>query len=231
VRACRRRSCDGRRLHRLHRGRSEQSTDNPVFSVGIPAVGEVVVSLPRDELRRCQHRDDGSATQASGQREIVASPTTVRGRIRGVCTPRASIRDWRQEFHRVWPIFQAVVAGGEAFAGMRPPSTGSSDGAAHARSSRNVRVRCRQLVASARPARLGDHVANAGYIVVPRREGKGSRARCEHSLASRSRRFTAMVNYVVATNAVRCAVAVAASRLSAACRERSGTRRWVPWTS
>jgi ribosomal protein S18 acetylase RimI-like enzyme len=51
---------------------------------------------------------------------------------------------------------------------------------------------------------LGDHVANAGYVVAPEARNQGiARALCEHSLATAAAAgFVAMqFNFVVATNA------------------------------
>ena len=112
------------------------------------------------------------------------------------------------EFHRVWPIYQAVIAGGDVFA-PRPDTTFEEAQRMW------TFPPCRAFVAEAddtvlgsymvRPNQpgLGDHVANAGYIVAAEARGRGiARRMCEHSLATAAAAgFTAMqFNYVVSTN-------------------------------
>jgi ribosomal protein S18 acetylase RimI-like enzyme len=113
------------------------------------------------------------------------------------------------EFTLVWPIFQAVVAGGDAF--VQTPETTFEEArqlwtAAPTRAF--VAERDRVVVGSymLRPNQpgLGDHVANAGYVVSPEARNQGiARALCEHSLAAaKAAGFTAMqFNFVVASNA------------------------------
>jgi len=112
------------------------------------------------------------------------------------------------EFRLVWPIFQAVVAGGDVFAPA--PDTSFEDArrfwsAPPARTF--VAERDHAVVGSymLRPNQpgLGSHVANAGYIVAPSARNRGiARALCGHSLATAAAAgFVAMqFNYVVATN-------------------------------
>lgn len=112
------------------------------------------------------------------------------------------------EFPLVWPIFQAVVAGGDVFA--QHPDT-SYEAAQRMWSEPPTRAfvaeRGGAVVGSymLRPNQpgLGDHVANAGYLVAPsaRRQGV-ARALGEHSLRTAARSgFAAMqFNFVVATN-------------------------------
>jgi ribosomal protein S18 acetylase RimI-like enzyme len=113
------------------------------------------------------------------------------------------------EFHRVWPIYRTVVAGGDVFA----PGPDTTFEEAQRTWSMPP---CRAFVAESagtvlgsymiRPNQpgLGDHVANAGYIVAPGARGRGiARRMCEHSLATAAAAgFAAMqFNYVVASNA------------------------------
>jgi ribosomal protein S18 acetylase RimI-like enzyme len=112
------------------------------------------------------------------------------------------------EFSLVWPIFQAVVAGGDVF--VYGPET-SLDEAKRIWTAPPTRAfvaeRDGAVVGSymLRPNQpgLGDHVANAGYVVAPEARNQGiARALCEHSLAKAAEAgFTAMqFNFVVATN-------------------------------
>jgi ribosomal protein S18 acetylase RimI-like enzyme len=112
------------------------------------------------------------------------------------------------EFLLVWPILRVVVAGGDVFA--YGPET-SFDEAKRIWTAPPTRAfvaeRHGAVVGSymLRPNQpgLGDHVANAGYIVAPEARNQGiARALCEHSLATAAEAgFTAMqFNFVVATN-------------------------------
>ena len=112
------------------------------------------------------------------------------------------------EFPLVWPIFQAVVAGGDVFA--YPPGT-TFDEAQRIWTAPPTRAfvaeRDGAVVGSymLRPNQpgLGDHVANAGYVVAPEARNQGiARALCEHSLTTAAEAgFVAMqFNLVVATN-------------------------------
>lgn len=112
------------------------------------------------------------------------------------------------EFFLVWPIFRSVVAGGDVF--VYPPET-TFDEARRIWTARPTRAfvaeREGAVVGSymLRPNQpgLGDHVANAGYVVAPEARNQGfARALCEHSLAKAAEAgFTAMqFNFVVATN-------------------------------
>lgn len=112
------------------------------------------------------------------------------------------------EFGLVWPVFHAVVAAGDTYA-FDPATT--IDAARRLMTTPPARtfvatrgdtvVGCYLL----RPAQggLGDHVANAGYMVAPeaRRQGIAQRL-CEHSLVvAREAGFLAMqFSFVVATN-------------------------------
>jgi GNAT superfamily N-acetyltransferase len=118
------------------------------------------------------------------------------------------------EFDRVWPIFRDVVRGGDKYSyppditfeqaralWLTPPSRVfvALDG--------DEPVGCYMM----RPNQpgLGDHVANAGYMVASHARGRGVAGRmCEDSLA-RARRegFKAMqFNFVVSTNEVAVAL-------------------------
>ena len=118
------------------------------------------------------------------------------------------------EFDLVWPIFRVVVGFGDTYSyapdttfeqaralWLTPPSrvfVAFDDGKP---------VGCYMM----RPNQpgLGDHVANAGYMVAPHARGRGiAGTMCEDSL-ERARRegFTAMqFNFVVSTNEVAVAL-------------------------
>ncbi|HEX4822959.1 MAG TPA: GNAT family N-acetyltransferase [Candidatus Polarisedimenticolaceae bacterium] len=112
------------------------------------------------------------------------------------------------EFEIVWPIYRAVIAGGDAFAPA--PDTPFEEARrtwAEPPARAFVATEAGAVLGSymLRPNQpgLGDHVANAGYIVAPKARGRGlARTMCEHSLeTARVAGFTAMqFNYVVATN-------------------------------
>lgn len=113
-----------------------------------------------------------------------------------------------QEFGLLWPIFQEVVAKGDTYA-YSPEIT-----EAEARAMWTTPpARCfvleheGQVVGGymLRPNQpgLGDHVANAGYMVGSQWRGRGFASKmCEHSLAiAREAGFYAMqFNFVVSTN-------------------------------
>jgi ribosomal protein S18 acetylase RimI-like enzyme len=112
------------------------------------------------------------------------------------------------EFELVWPIFHAVVSAGDTY---------SYDPAMTLEEARLLWTRppARCFVARAdgvvvgayclRPNQpgLGDHVANAGYMVAPEARGRGiASAMCVHSLAeARAAGFQAMqFNFVATSN-------------------------------
>jgi len=112
------------------------------------------------------------------------------------------------EFELVWPIFHAVVASGDTY--VYDPATTFDQAKAMwttpparlfvALEDRRV-LGCYVLKPN-QPA-LGDHVANAGYMVAPDARGKGvASALCRHSMeVARNAGFAAMqFNYVVASN-------------------------------
>jgi ribosomal protein S18 acetylase RimI-like enzyme len=112
------------------------------------------------------------------------------------------------EFQLAWPIFHAVVAAGDTYA-YDPAMT-----FAQARDLWTTPpARCFvALEAGAvvgtyclkpNQVALGDHVANAGYMVAPEARGRGVASRmCAHSLdAARAAGFQAMqFNFVAASN-------------------------------
>ncbi len=112
------------------------------------------------------------------------------------------------EFDIVWPLFRSVIAGGDTYS--YPPDMHFDDARALwttppsrtfvAEADGRV-VGCYML----RPNQpgLGNHVANAGYMVAAGARGQGiASAMCGHSMdEARRAGFTAMqYNYVVASN-------------------------------
>lgn len=114
------------------------------------------------------------------------------------------------EFAQVWPLFQAVLAGGDTY--MYPPDLGMDQACTMWTTSPSrcflaerdgVVLGCYRLAPN--QIGLGDHVANGSYMVAPQARGQGiASALCEHSLEqARQAGFTAMqFNCVVASNAV-----------------------------
>jgi ribosomal protein S18 acetylase RimI-like enzyme len=118
------------------------------------------------------------------------------------------------EFDLVWPIFRDVVRAGDTYS--YPPDITVEEARAlwltpptrvFVALDDDHPVGCYMM----RPNQpgLGDHVANAGYMVAPHARGRGiAGTMCEDSLA-RARRegFTAMqFNFVVSTNEVAVAL-------------------------
>lgn len=119
------------------------------------------------------------------------------------------IREIRaDEFPRLWPIFHAVIAQGDTYSyppdltieqarewWTTPPSRCFV-------AERNGDILGCYMLRPNQPG-LGDHVANAGYMVSPAARGQGiAGTMCEHSLQqAREAGFTAMqFNFVVSTN-------------------------------
>lgn len=111
-------------------------------------------------------------------------------------------------FDRVWPIFHEVVSGGDTYA-FDPATT--LDEARALWTTPPMRPFIAELDGVAvgtymlRPAQtgLGNHVANAGYMVARAYRGRGiARAMCEHSMTeARGAGFRAMqFSFVVSTN-------------------------------
>ena len=113
-----------------------------------------------------------------------------------------------EEFESVWPLFRTVIACGDTYS--YPPDLDMEQ----ARTWWTTPP-CRCFVAERggevlgcymlKPNQpgLGDHVANAGYMVSPAARGQGiASALCEHSMdEARRAGFTAMqFNFVVSTN-------------------------------
>ena len=112
------------------------------------------------------------------------------------------------EFARVWPMFRAVLAAGDTYSyppdlkleqarewWTTPPSRCFI-------AERNGETLGCYMLRPNQPG-LGDHVANAGYMVSPAARGQGiAGTMCEHSLQqAREAGFTAMqFNFVVSTN-------------------------------
>ena len=122
-----------------------------------------------------------------------------------------------EEFERVWPVFQAVVATGDTYAYDPATTFDAAKAMWTAPLSRlfmaveGERVLGCYVLKPNQPG-LGDHVANAGYMVAPEARGKGvASALCQHSLAvAREAGFVAMqFNYFVASNTVAVALAKA----------------------
>jgi len=113
-----------------------------------------------------------------------------------------------EEFERAWPIFREVIAGGDTYS--YPPDLSMEDARAMLTTpptrcfvaERSGAILGLYMLRPNQPG-LGDHVANAGYMVAPHARGQGvASALCEHSLAQARRAgFTAMqYNYVISSN-------------------------------
>ncbi|MFC4729570.1 GNAT family N-acetyltransferase [Coralloluteibacterium thermophilus] len=116
-----------------------------------------------------------------------------------------------QDFHRVWPLVRSVLAGGDTYA-WRPDTTEAEARALlttppvrlFAAEDADGSVLGCYFLKPNQPG-LGDHVANAGYMVAPDARGRGiASLLCAHSLdTARAAGFRAMqFNFVVATNTV-----------------------------
>ncbi len=126
-------------------------------------------------------------------------------------TETVSIRELHAaEFERIWPIMQAVIASGDTYnypADLDLETARALWTAPPVRcfvAEQDGRVLGFYKLRSNQPG-LGDHVANASYMVAAEARGRGIASRlCEHSLQqARKAGFTAMqFNYVVSTNTV-----------------------------
>ena len=124
-------------------------------------------------------------------------------------TPAPTIREIApDEFDLAWPIFRDVIAAGDTYS--YPPDLDREQARAMWTTppSRCFIAQDGDQVLGVymlRPNQpgLGDHVANAGYMVAPAARGRGiASAMCDHSLEQARRLgYTAMqFNYVVASN-------------------------------
>jgi ribosomal protein S18 acetylase RimI-like enzyme len=112
------------------------------------------------------------------------------------------------EFVRVWPIFQSVIASGDTYSYAPDTSFENARDAWTTPPSRCFVAERNGDVLGAyllkpNETGLGNHVANAGYMVPPAARGQGiASAMCEHSMEqARCAGFTAMqFNFVVSTN-------------------------------
>lgn len=112
------------------------------------------------------------------------------------------------EFDRAWPIFRDVVARGDTYS--YPPDIDEATACAMWTTSPSRCFLAEDAgeavgVYMLRPNQpgLGDHVANAGYMVAGHARGRGiASALCEHSIGTaRAAGFRAMqYNFVVSTN-------------------------------
>ncbi len=118
------------------------------------------------------------------------------------------------EFELVWPIFRDVIAAGDTYA-YDPATTFDDAKAMWTTPPARVFVAADEertlgcYVLKPNQAGLGDHVANAGYMVAPDARGKGvASAMCRHSMnEARQAGFAAMqFNYVVASNTMAVAL-------------------------
>jgi len=114
------------------------------------------------------------------------------------------------EFELLWPTFHEVVTAGDTYS--YAPDTSFEEAR---RLWTSAGTRCFVALINgtcmagymlrANQPGLGDHIANAGYMVSPRARGRGIAGMlCEHSMdEARRAGFTAMqFNYVVSTNDV-----------------------------
>lgn len=113
------------------------------------------------------------------------------------------------EFARAWPVFKAVIAGGDTYS--YPPDLDMAQARALWTTppsrcflaERDGEVLGCYMLRPNQPG-LGDHVANCGYMVAAAARGQGIASRmCEHSLVqARAAGFRAMqFNSVVSSNA------------------------------
>ena len=112
------------------------------------------------------------------------------------------------EFHLLWPIFHEVVAAGDTYS-YAPETTfeeaqrlWTSGGARCFVALTDGEVIGGYMLRANQPG-LGNHVANAGYMVAHQARGRGiAGAMCAHSLVrAREAGFTAMqFNFVVSSN-------------------------------
>ena len=112
------------------------------------------------------------------------------------------------EFDLVWPIFHTVISTGDTYAYSPSLTVDEARKIWTAPPARAFLAELEGVVVGTyvlRPNQsgLGDHVANAGYMVAPAARGQGiARKLCEHSMAAaRKAGFKAMqFNFVVSSN-------------------------------
>ena len=124
-------------------------------------------------------------------------------------SPDLQIREIHADgFERAWPVFHEVIASGDTYS--YPPDLDRDTARAWWTTSpsrcfvaeRDSEVLGLYMLRPNQPG-LGDHVANAGYMVSARARGQGiASALCEHSMdEARRAGFTAMqFNFVVSSN-------------------------------
>jgi len=119
------------------------------------------------------------------------------------------IREIRpDEFDLIWPIFHAVISTGDTYTYSPSLSIDEARKIWTAPPARAFLAELERAVVGTYTLRpnqsgLGDHVANAGYMVAPAARGQGiARKLCEHSIeTARHAGFTAMqFNFVVSSN-------------------------------
>jgi ribosomal protein S18 acetylase RimI-like enzyme len=112
------------------------------------------------------------------------------------------------DFSLVWPLFRRVISTGDTYAyspDLTPDDARASWTTPPARAfvaELDGKVVGTYVLRPNQPG-LGDHVANAGYMVAPEARGQGiARQLCEHSMEeARKAGFTAMqFNFVVSSN-------------------------------
>ena len=138
-------------------------------------------------------------------------------------------------FDRAWPLFREVVAGGDTWA--YAPDIAQAEARAlwttpPARcfvAMRGTRIVGLALLKPNQPG-LGDHVANAGFMVASDARGQGiASALCEHAMARPGRPASPRCSSTTSSPAMRLRYAcgnATASPSSAACRARSAMRGW-----
>lgn len=120
-----------------------------------------------------------------------------------------TVREIRpDEFDLVWPIFHGVISSGDTYAYAPDLGIDEARQTWTAPPARGFLAELDGVVVGTYTLRpnqpgLGNHVANAGYMVAPAARGRGiARMLCEHSLATAYEAgFTAMqFNFVVSSN-------------------------------
>lgn len=113
-----------------------------------------------------------------------------------------------EEFGLLWPIFREVVSAGDTYAYSPSMTQAEAQELWTSPPARCFVIEHEGEIVGGYTLRpnqlgLGDHVANAGYMVAPKWRGHGFASQmCEHSLAiARQAGFLAMqFNFVISTN-------------------------------